>query len=40
LARASYLLAKSFGWTPLQLQDMTMAQIAFYSKMIEEDNKQ
>jgi len=38
LAKASYLLAKSFGWTPSQLQEMTMAQIAFFSEMIQKDD--
>jgi len=38
LAEASYLMAKFFGWTPQQLQKMTMAQIVFFTEMIKNDS--
>ena len=37
LAKAGYVLAKQFGWSPQQMQEMTMAQIAVYVKMAQED---
>ena len=35
--QASYLLAREFGWTPQQVQTMTMAQISIYLQMLAED---
>jgi hypothetical protein len=37
LVRASFRLAREFGWTPQQMQAMTMAQIAIYLQMLEEE---
>jgi hypothetical protein len=37
LLRAVFLLAKEFGWTPQQVQQMTMAQIGFYLDSIAHD---
>jgi hypothetical protein len=37
LARAAYLLARAFGWTPQQLGTMTMAQIDLYLHFLNED---
>lgn len=37
LAEAAYRLARAFGWTPQQLQSMTMAQINLYLHFLGED---
>lgn len=37
LAQAAYRLARAFGWTPQQLQAMTMAQINMYLHFLDED---
>jgi hypothetical protein len=37
LAQAAYRLARAFGWTPQQLQAMTMAQIDLYLHFLDED---
>lgn len=37
LARASFRLACAFGWTPQQVQTMTVGQIALYLTFLEED---
>jgi hypothetical protein len=39
LLQAGYLLAKEFGWTPGQVQDLTMAQIAAYIELIQQDKQ-
>jgi hypothetical protein len=35
LAQASFRLARAFGWTPQQVQSMTMAQVKLYLAMLE-----
>jgi hypothetical protein len=35
--RAAYVLAREFGWTPQQVQEMTMAQISIYLQLLEEE---
>ena len=37
LPQAAYRLARAFGWTPQQLQAMTMAQINMYLGFLNED---
>lgn len=37
--QASFQLAKAFGWTPAQIQDMTMAQINLYLQMLQNDSE-
>lgn len=38
MAQASFVLAREFGWTPSQVQEMTMAQVSLYLQMIQKDN--
>ena len=38
LARSSFVLAREFGWTPSQIQELTMAQVSLYLQMIQKDN--
>ncbi|HEX5871868.1 MAG TPA: hypothetical protein VFY65_15675 [Longimicrobium sp.] len=33
--RNAYLLARAFGWTPQQVQEMTMAQARTYLTLLE-----
>ncbi|HEV3049284.1 MAG TPA: hypothetical protein VGX50_03205 [Longimicrobium sp.] len=33
--RSAYLLARAFGWTPRQVQEMTMAQARTYLALLE-----
>lgn len=33
--RNAYLLARAFGWTPQQVQEMTMAQAQTYLTLLE-----
>jgi hypothetical protein len=33
------MLAKAFGWTPEQVQRLTMAQVSAYLEMIERDKQ-
>ncbi|MDV3349041.1 hypothetical protein SPB21_08635 [Leptothoe sp. ISB3NOV94-8A] len=35
--RSSYRLARAFGWTPQQLQVMTMGQISLYLQLLDEE---
>ena len=35
--QASFRLAREFGWTPVQVQSMTMGQISVYLQMLEEE---
>jgi len=35
--QAAYRFAHEFGWTPQQIQEMTMAQIMLYDQMLTED---
>lgn len=37
LAQAAYRLARAFGWTPQQLQVLTVAQIKMYLHFLNED---
>ncbi|MCK6626853.1 MAG: hypothetical protein L6R45_16970 [Anaerolineae bacterium] len=37
LAQASYLLARAFGWTPQQVQALTMAQVSIYLRLLEQE---
>jgi len=37
LLQASYRLAKAFGWTPQEVQALTMAQITLYLQLLAED---
>lgn len=37
LVQASYLLARAFGWTPEQVQTLTMAQVTIYLHMLEQE---
>ena len=37
MVRAAYTLAREFGWTPQQMQEMTMAQVSIYLQMLEEE---
>ncbi len=37
LVQASYLLARAFGWTPGQVQAMTMAQVAMYLELLAQE---
>lgn len=40
IARASYRLARAFGWTPQQVQSLTMAQVTLYLQLLEDDMRQ
>lgn len=35
--RGAYLLARAFGWTPQQVQEMTMAQVQMYLSLLENE---
>jgi hypothetical protein len=37
LIQASYRLARAFGWTPQEVQTLTMAQIAIYLELLEQE---
>ncbi|NEP34890.1 MULTISPECIES: hypothetical protein [Moorena] len=37
LVKASYRLARAFGWTPQQVQAMTMGQVSIYLQMLDEE---
>jgi hypothetical protein len=37
VVQAAYRFAREFGWTPQQIQEMTMAQIVLYDQMLIED---
>jgi hypothetical protein len=37
LVQLAYRFAREFGWTPQQIQEMTMAQIMLYEQMLSED---
>lgn len=38
LVQAHYRLARAFGWTPDQIQGMTMAQVTLFLEMLEQDS--
>lgn len=35
LVRAAYRLARAFGWTPQQVQAMTLGQVALYLELLD-----
>ena len=37
MLHASYLLAREFGWTPGEVQQLTMGQVGLYLEMIKQD---
>jgi hypothetical protein len=37
LIQASYRLARAFGWTPQVVQALTMAQIAIYLELLDQE---
>lgn len=39
LAKACFVLAKEFGWSPDEVGKLTMAQIVLYLEMIRQDRK-
>ncbi len=39
LAQASFILARAFGWTPQQVQSLTMAQISLYLELLEQETR-
>jgi hypothetical protein len=39
LVQAGYLFARAFGWTPRQLQEITVAQVSIYLQMLEEETR-
>ena len=40
LARAAFLLAKNFGWTPQQVGDLTLGQVLFNLKMLRQGHEE
>ncbi len=36
LVRAAFLLARAYGWTPAEVNDLTLGQILLHLKMLEE----
>ena len=39
LLQAAYLLAKTFGWTPGQVMELTMAQVSAYLDLMEQEKQ-
>ena len=39
LVWAGYRLARAFGWTPQQLQAMTMAQVSLYLELLDAEER-
>lgn len=37
LIKAGYRLSRAFGWTPQQIQGLTMGQIALYLQLLDEE---
>ncbi|MBW4443400.1 MAG: hypothetical protein KME10_19645 [Plectolyngbya sp. WJT66-NPBG17] len=37
LVQASFRLARAFGWTPQQVQSLTMAQISLYLELLDQE---
>jgi hypothetical protein len=35
--RASYRFARAFGWTPQHMQALTMAQVAMYLHLLDQE---
>jgi hypothetical protein len=40
LARAAFILAKNFGWTPQQVGDLTLGQILFNLKLLRQGHEE
>ena len=40
LARAAFILAQNFGWTPQQVGDLTLGQVLFNLKMLRQGNEE
>jgi len=38
VAWASFRLARAFGWTPQEIQGMTMAQISLYLNFLDQES--
>lgn len=39
LIKAGYRLSRAFGWTPQQIQSLTMHQIALYLQLLDEETQ-
>ncbi len=39
LVRAAYRLARAFGWTPRQVQAMTLGQVALYLELLDAEGR-
>lgn len=39
MVQASYVLAREFGWTPQQVQTLTMAQISVYLQLLKQEHR-
>jgi hypothetical protein len=37
MTRSAYILAREFGWTPQQVQTLTMAQVDLYLQMLAQE---
>lgn len=37
MVRAAFQLARAFGWTPQQVQELTMAQVSLYVRLLEQE---
>lgn len=37
LVKAGFRLSRAFGWTPQQIQDLTMGQISLYLQLLDEE---
>jgi hypothetical protein len=37
LVKALYRLSRAFGWTPQQIQSLTMGQISLYLQLLDEE---
>ncbi|MEW6737213.1 MAG: hypothetical protein AB1489_38365 [Acidobacteriota bacterium] len=40
LAKACFILAKEFGWTPQEVAELTMGQILLYLEMLKQDSRE
>ena len=39
IARAAYVLAREFGWTPPEVSELTLGQIMVHLQMLEQENR-
>ena len=39
LVQVSYRLARAFGWTPQQVQEMTMGQVSVYLQLLQQESE-